>query len=83
MREIFFCIKTFVLTIAIVVVMQIQVGERTLENHALAWVQTSPLVTPLHSVAKGAAKLIGEWAEVAREKAEHYKRKIKGSFKIF
>ncbi len=80
MSEVFFCIKTFVLTIAIVMVMQVQVGDRTLENHALAWVQTSPLVTPLNSVAHGAAKMIREMTNKAQDQIHHVKRKISDSF---
>ena len=80
MREVFFCIKTFVLTIAIVIVMQVQVGERTLENHALAWVQTSPLVSPLNTVAQGAAKMIKEMMNKAQDQIHHYKRKLSDKF---
>ena len=80
MSEVFFCIKTFVLTIAIVMVMQVQVGDRTLENHALAWVQTSPMVTPLNTVAHGAAKMIKEMTSKAQDRLHHYKRKISDSF---
>lgn len=58
MSDILFLVRTFVLTVAVVMVMQINVGERTIENHALAWVQTSPVVAPLNHVAKGAAKLV-------------------------
>lgn len=76
MSELFFCLKTFVLTIAIVIVMQVQVGERTLENHALSWVQTSPIVSPLNSVARGGAKVIREMMDKTQERFHHYKRKI-------
>ena len=41
MMDFFFFVKTFVLTIAIVLVMQIQVGQSTLETHAMGWVQSS------------------------------------------
>jgi len=68
MSEILFCIKTFVLTVAIVLAMQIQVGERTIESHALAWVQTSPLVQPLNRVAQGAAKAAQDfWARILKK----------------
>lgn len=48
--------KTFLLTLAIVVLMQIQVGERSIESHAMSWVQTSAIVSPLNNVAQGGAK---------------------------
>ena len=38
MKEVLFCLKTFILTVAIVLVMQVQVGERTLEHHAMSWI---------------------------------------------
>ena len=57
MMDFLFFVKTFVLTIAIVLVMQIQVGNRSLETHALGWVQSSDVVGPLQGVARGAAKL--------------------------
>lgn len=76
MSEALFCIKTFVLTIAIVIAMQIQVGERTIEDHALSWVQTSPVVRPLNGVARGAAKLAQDgWAH-ARSQAQRAKHEI-------
>lgn len=58
MSEFFFFMKLFLLTIALVLVMQIQVGERSLESHAMGWVQTSALVQPLNSIAVGGAKVI-------------------------
>ncbi len=60
MSDLFFFIKTLVLTLALVTLMQIEVGQRSIESHALAWVHTSPMVAPLNSAAKGAAKLIRE-----------------------
>jgi hypothetical protein len=56
MSDLIFFIKLFCLTVALVLVMQIQVGERSLESHAMGWVQTSALVAPLNTVAQGAAK---------------------------
>ena len=58
MSEFIFFVKTFVLTIAIVLVMQIQVGERSLEVHAMSWVQSSAITTPLNGVKRGAAKMV-------------------------
>lgn len=80
MSELLFCIKTFVLTVAIVVAMQIQVGERTIENHAMSWVQTSPLVRPLNHAAHGAAKMWNDLLARAREQAQNAKRKIARQF---
>ena len=58
MTEIVFFFKLFLLTVAIVLVMQIKVGERSVESHAMGWVQTSALVAPMNSVASGGAKAV-------------------------
>jgi hypothetical protein len=63
MMDVYFFIKSFLLTIAIVLVMQIHVGERTLESHAMSWVQSSYVVAPLNGVAKGAAKMARDLTE--------------------
>jgi hypothetical protein len=57
MSEFAFFVKTFAITIAIVLVMQIQVGERSLEGHAMTWVQSSAITGPLNGVKRGAAKM--------------------------
>lgn len=58
MMDFLFFVKTFALTLVIVLVMQIQVGNKSIENHALGFVQSSTVVSPLNSVAAGGAKLI-------------------------
>lgn len=57
MMDVLFFVKTLLLTMAIVLVMQIRVGERSLEAHAMSWVQSSVVVAPLNGAAKGAAKM--------------------------
>jgi hypothetical protein len=57
MSDVLFFVKTFFLTIAIVLVMQIHVGDHSIESHAMSWVQSSAVVAPLNSVARGAAKM--------------------------
>lgn len=63
MKDVLFFVKMLALTVAIVVVSQVQVGERSLENHAMSWVQSSSLVRPLNGTVRGAAKLIKEGRE--------------------
>ena len=58
MMDFFFFVKTFALTVLIVLLMQIQVGGKSVESHALGWVQSSAVVSPLNSVAGGGAKLV-------------------------
>lgn len=53
-----FFVKTCALTIAIVLLMQIQVGSASIENHAMGFVQSSMITSPLNTVARGAAKMI-------------------------
>lgn len=58
MTDFLFFIKTILFTLIVVLLMQIQVGERTVEDHAMSWVQTSVIVSPLNGVAQGAAQAI-------------------------
>lgn len=62
MTDLVFFMKLFFLTVILLLVMQIQVGERSLESHAMSWVQTSALVAPLNTVAHGAAKVTRDLA---------------------
>lgn len=71
MSDIWFFLKTFVLTVAIVIAMQIQVGGRSIENHALSWVQSSVVASPLNGVAQGAAKMIRDAATAVKKKVKH------------
>jgi hypothetical protein len=58
MIDFMFFIKTLALTVAIVMLMQIQIGDRTVEKHAVLFVQSSTVASPLNTVARGASKLI-------------------------
>ncbi|MGZ3721928.1 MAG: hypothetical protein ACXVA9_03295 [Bdellovibrionales bacterium] len=90
MMDIFFFIKTFILTIAIVLVMQIQVGDRTLETHAMGWVQGSGVGSPLGDVARGASKMTHDLSRkitesihnnVSKNKKEDTRIKRESSFR--
>jgi hypothetical protein len=75
MSEIIFFIKVSLLTMALIFIMQIEVGGRTLETYAQRFVYTSPVVAPLHTVAKGAAKMSHDLKEkVAHEFHERFKK---------
>lgn len=56
MGDIFFVLKTLAITITIVVLMQIKIGPRTIEQHSLAWIHQSVVVEQLQEVAAGAVK---------------------------
>ena len=65
MSELFFIIKSFVLTILIVILMQVKVGETTIEEKTLMWIESSPVVLPLQEVVEGGVKVAREtWKTV-------------------
>lgn len=57
MSHIGFVLKIFVLTVVIVLLMQIKVGEQTVENHAHSFLKTSSILAPLNEIAQGGAAL--------------------------
>ncbi len=63
MRDLFFILKMIVITFALILTMQIQVNDRTLEERSLAWIRTSPIIEELQKVADagviGARKMWG------------------------
>ena len=63
MADFFFVIKTFLFTLAIVVLMQIQVGEYTIEERSHAWIQESAIHRTLGKVALGAATVLKDSAQ--------------------
>ncbi len=54
MSEVFFVLKTLIVTIAIVLLLQIRIGRSTLEQHSLTWLHSSTAVEALRGVADGA-----------------------------
>ncbi len=63
MRDIFFVVRMIVITFALILTMQIQINDRTLEERSLAWIRTSPVVEELQKIADagviGARKVWG------------------------
>lgn len=53
MSELTFVIKSFVLTVLIVVFLQMKVGSTTLESYSQRWLQKSPVSGYIQSVAAG------------------------------
>ena len=79
-----FFVKTFFLTIAIVLLMQIQIGRSTIENQAMSFVQNSAIVAPLNNVARGAAKLARDLtnkisAKVKKNTKKNHKEEARAS----
>lgn len=68
MSEIFFVIKTLVVTVLIVAVLQIKIGPQTIEQRSLSWMKNSNAIEALRGVADGAVAAIGNgysWAKTA------------------
>ena len=57
MAEFIFVLKCLVVTIAILVLCQIRIGQRTIEGHALTWLHRSAVSQTLQDVAEGAVKV--------------------------
>lgn len=58
MDEVKFALKAFLATVAIVLVMQVQVGNESLETKADFWIHTSAVPRYLQGVADGAVKAL-------------------------
>ena len=50
--------KQVAFTFLFILLLQIKVGENTLEMHAMNWVHTSPIIEPLQDVSEGAIKAL-------------------------
>ena len=62
MADFFFVVKTFLFTIALVVLMQIKVGESTIEDRTHAFIQESGIHKTLSKVAVGAVTVMKDGA---------------------
>jgi hypothetical protein len=58
MKEIAFVLKTLVITLVVVVLMQIKVGGLTLEEHASVFIQESWLTDQIQDVGDGLEKVL-------------------------
>lgn len=56
MGEVMFVLKTFFASVLVVLLMQVKINSRTIENHALVWLHESAVTLYLQQVALGAAK---------------------------
>ncbi|MGE4133197.1 MAG: hypothetical protein AB7F86_16260 [Bdellovibrionales bacterium] len=68
MSDVLFFLRILVFTIGLVLLMQIQVGDHSIEQRAQAWVRSSNVVEPLNGVAKGASKLLHEAKQKIKQK---------------
>jgi hypothetical protein len=60
MADLLFVVKSFLATFLLVVLMQIQVSNQTIESHMHNWIRSSEVVSSLRGVAQGAAKIINQ-----------------------
>src|SRR5690606_34334297 len=85
MMDLMFFIKTLVLTLLVVMLLQIEVGGKSLETQAMSFMHDSQVTRPLNDVASGAAELVRDLAkkissginsnaEKAKPKVEEAKR---------
>ena len=58
MADFFFVVKTFLFTLALVVMMQIRVGDLTIEERSHEWIQESAIHRTLGKVAFGAVTVM-------------------------
>jgi hypothetical protein len=71
MGEFFFVLKTMVFTIALILCLQIKIGQTTIEQRSLTWMRQSIAIDALRGVADGAVSVAGEgyaWAKATYEK---------------
>jgi hypothetical protein len=67
MESISFFFKSLLIAFVAVLVMQVQVGSSTLEDHVLAFARTSTVTQPVQLVADGATKAIRNgWNYISR-----------------
>jgi hypothetical protein len=52
--DFFFVLRTFAIAIALFLAMQIRVGNRSVEQHSVAWLHSSSVVDSIQNVAEGA-----------------------------
>lgn len=60
MADFIFVLKCAIVTVAIVVLLQIRIGQRTIEAHTMTWLHRSAVSQHLQDVAEGAVKVGGE-----------------------
>lgn len=57
-KDIFYVLKMFVITVLVVVVMQVHIGEKSIEDHFHAWVKHSVIVDYAEEALDGGTSLV-------------------------
>lgn len=81
MFDFMFFVKTMVVTVLIVSLMQIKAGQTTVETQATQWIRTSTILQPLHTTAAAGAKAISDSAKWLSFNFQKQTRKFFGSNK--
>ena len=66
MNHLIFTLKSFLTAVALVILLQIKIGQGTIEEHTTGWFQNSAIISPLYGVVNGGAALINDlWIRVS------------------
>jgi hypothetical protein len=66
MGNLFFIVRTFAITLVIILLMQIQWNGSTVEQKTLNFIRTSQLTAPIQSVAEAVTQTAGKWISKAK-----------------
>ncbi|MDC0980310.1 hypothetical protein OAQ84_01100 [Bdellovibrionales bacterium] len=65
MGDLYFLIKTLIGTFVVVVLLQIKIGEGTVERHVMGWIHQSEMTAPIQEAAHGGVIAIRElWKKI-------------------
>lgn len=67
MADLFFVVKAFLFTLALVVVLQIRIGEETIEERSHEFIQNSAIHRTLGKVALGAVTVLKDGVDNVQE----------------
>lgn len=77
MSNLFYFFKSLVLTFVFVFVLQIRIGNQSLEDRALFWIHDSQVMVPLQEVAEGGVKILQRmWDTLTRGLQRNFKEKL-------
>ena len=68
MMDFYFFLKTMALTLAVVILMQIKIGNKSLEDQALMFFRSSMVEEPLTKMAHGGVKMARDAVKAIQDK---------------
>jgi|FLYM01.1.fsa_nt_gi hypothetical protein len=74
MMDLYFFVKTFILTVALVVLLQLKIGSHSLEEQATMLFRGSLIATPLNAIAQGGAQFTRDMISGIQEKIDGPKK---------